>query len=97
LAICGIDEHIRIKVLVRREGQLDTCPLIPLLGLLGVPGADYHLMTGAGEGLTECPPDRTRSQNGNLHADIMTETIAASVGNRGSQARCASSSQKGES
>ena len=40
-------------------------------GLLRVPCPDDNLMTGSGEGLAECPPDRTRSQNGNLHGYIM--------------------------
>jgi hypothetical protein len=73
LAICRFDEHVRVKVLVRREGQVKSGPLLPLLGLLGVPCPDDDLMTGSGEGLTECPPDRTRSQNGNLHGYIMND------------------------
>ena len=52
-----------------RAGRVRPTPPVP--GLLGVPGADDDLMTGGGEGLTESPPDGTRSQNGNLHGYIM--------------------------
>ena len=37
LAICRVDEHIPVKVLVRRERQVESGPLLPLLGLIGGP------------------------------------------------------------
>ena len=71
LAICRVDEHIPVKILVGRERQVESGPLLSLPGLLGVPRRDDDLMTCSGAGLAQCPPDRTRSQNGNLHAYIM--------------------------
>ena len=53
LAIRRVDEHVRVKVPVRRKRQVESGPLLPLgqPGPLRVPCPDDNLMTGSGEGL----------------------------------------------
>jgi hypothetical protein len=66
--------------LVRRKWQIDISPLLARLGLLGVTRTDRYLVACSAEGLGEGRSDCTRSENGNLHGDIMTTRRMEGVG-----------------
>ena len=70
-AIGGVDQHLCVKLSVRRKRQVDSSPLLSLPGLLRIPRTDGYLMTCGAEGLSECRSNGTCAQNGNLHGHII--------------------------
>jgi hypothetical protein len=75
-AVRSVDEHIGIKILVRCERQVDSSPLLPFFGLIGITRTDSDLVTGGVERLTECRSDRAGSENGNLHRHIIYRVVS---------------------